>query len=166
MSTRIARAAQGRAAAQRPLGRNARLRSAVDGALENLEQRRLLALVINPTFAANIQSDPDAATIEATINRTIAAYQSFITDNVTVDITFQEGGGLGGSGGGFQYGEKYTDYRANLVSHATSANDNTAIASIPSQNNDPINNQDRISVRSPLARALGFNAPSAGGTAG
>src|SRR5205085_11026345 len=85
--------------------------------VEPLEDRRMLALTINPTFAANITSDPNAAVIMATINRTIAAYQSFISDNITVDITFQEGGGLGGSGGGLGYNEKYADYRAALVSH-------------------------------------------------
>src|SRR2546423_3403263 len=90
---------------QRQVKRNACLRAAFNGVLESLEQRRMLTLVINPTFAMNIQNDPNAASIEATINRTIAAYESFINDNVTVDITFQEGGGLGGSGGGLQYGE-------------------------------------------------------------
>ena len=138
----------------------------IQPAFEQLERRQLMTLNINPTFAANITADPNAATIMATINRAIAAYESTIADNVTVDITFQEGGGLGGSSGGFQYGEKYKDYYDALGTHSTSANDTTAIASLPNQTNDPVNNQDRIDIRSPLARALGFNAPSQGGTAG
>ncbi|APW59101.1 NF038122 family metalloprotease [Paludisphaera borealis] len=125
-----------------------------------------MALVINATFDSSITNDPNAAAIEGTINRTIAAYENLITDNVTVDITFQEGGGLGGSSGGLLYFIKYADYRSALVSHATTANDNTAIASLPVQTNDPINNNSQIAVRSPLARALGFNAPNAGGAAG
>jgi hypothetical protein len=129
--------------------------------LEGLEDRRLLALTINPTFAANITSDPNAATIIATINRTIADYQSLIADNITVNILFQEGGGLGGSSGGTVFNEKYVDYRAALVSHSTTANDTTAIASLPAGPNDPINNQERIRVPSPLARALGFSAATA-----
>src|SRR5258707_434566 len=61
--------------------------------LEQFEGRQLLALVINPTFASNITSDPNAATIEATINRAIQAYESSFSDNITVNITFQEGDG-------------------------------------------------------------------------
>jgi len=131
-----------------------------------LEGRTMLSLTINPTFDVTITSDPNAAAIEATINRTIAAYESIIADNITVDITFQEGGGLGGSSGGLRYTEKYADYRSALDTNKTSANDTTALASLPNQTNDPVNDNDSIFVRSPLARALGFNAPSAGGTAG
>ena len=53
-------------------------------------------LVIVPTFASNIASDPNAATIEATINQVIAIYKASFSDSVTVNITFQEmSGGLG-----------------------------------------------------------------------
>ncbi len=146
--------------------RNSLLRGRFRAGLETLERRDLLTLTINPTFASNIISDPNAAAIEATINRTIAAYQNLITDNVTVDITFQEGGGLGGSSGGLGYNIKYADYRSALDSHKTTANDTTALGSLPNTTNDPVNNNERIFVRSPLARALGFSAPSAGGAAG
>ncbi len=146
--------------------RTERLCHSVGPVVLELEARTMLSLTINPTFAANITSDPNAAAIMATINRTIAAYESFISDNVTVDVTFQEGGGLGGSSGGLGYNEKYADYRSALDSHKTSGNDNTALASLPNQTNDPVNNNERVFVRSPLARALGFSAPSAGGTAG
>ena len=54
-------------------------------------------MVITPTFASNIMSDPNAATIEGTINAAIAVYESNFTDPITVHITFQEGGGLGSS---------------------------------------------------------------------
>ena len=74
-----------------------RLRPCVGPVVLELEARTMLSLTINPTFDVSITGDPNAAAIEATINRTIAAYESFISDNVTVDITFQEGGGLGGS---------------------------------------------------------------------
>src|SRR2546423_1275674 len=104
----------------------ARVQAILRPAVEELELRTMLSLVINPTFAANITSDPNAATIEATINRTIAAYESFISDNVTVDITFQEGGGLGGSGGGLGYYNKYKDYRSAPDSPNTSATDKPA----------------------------------------
>ena len=133
---------------------------------EQLEPRQVLSLTINPTFAPNIMSDPQAATIEATINRAIADYESVIKDNITVNITFQEGGGLGGSSGKSVYSINYTDYRAALVSHATTADDTSAIASLPVQTNDPVNNNPKINVPSPLAYALGFNvtAPASDGT--
>jgi hypothetical protein len=128
--------------------------------LERLEDRVVPSLVINPTFDASITNDPNAAAIEATINRTIAAYESLIADNVTVNITFKEKNtGLGGSNFFFFF-ENYSDYRSALVSHATSANDNTAIASLPNQSTDPINDQATVRVGAPLARALGFNAPT------
>jgi hypothetical protein len=132
------------------------LKASVQAVCEQLERRQLLSLVINPTFASNIASDPAAATIEGTINTAIGAFESTIADNITVNITFQEGGGLGGSQG-VSYAVPYQTYYNDLVSHKTSANDATAIASIPNQANDPINNQSTISVREPLAKALGVN---------
>ena len=74
--------------------------------------------------------------------------------------------GLGSSNGvtvSEPYGPKSdpTSYLAHLVSHATSGNDNLAINSLPDQANDPVNNQSMITLRDPLARALGFNAPTA-----
>jgi hypothetical protein len=79
--------------------------------LEQLELRIVPAgLVINPTFDSTITNDPNAATIEATINRAIAAYESFISDSITVNITFQEvTTGLGASNG-VSYSVPYQTY--------------------------------------------------------
>ena len=121
-----------------------------------------MALVINPTFDSSITSDPNAATIEATINRTIAAYESLITDNITVDITFKEiTTGLGQSNSTYYFID-YKDYRSALVSHATTADDATAIASLPDQTNNPVNNDPQVRIKAPLGRALGFNTPGGG----
>src|SRR5260370_37070292 len=55
-------------------------------------------LVINPTFDSSITSDPNAATIEATINSAIGTYESTFSDPITVNITFKEvRSGLGAS---------------------------------------------------------------------
>src|SRR5262249_24163574 len=68
--------------------------------LERLEERCLLALSINPTFDSSITSLPNASAIEATINRTIAAYEAIFADNITVNITFKDKTtGLGSSNG-------------------------------------------------------------------
>ena len=131
-----------------------------------LEERCLLSLTINPTFDSTITSLPNATAIEATINQTITAYEAIIADDVTVNITFKNmTTGLGGSSGGLLYFENYgpesdsTSYLAHLLSHATSANDNLAINSLPNQTDDPVNGQPQISIRAPLARALGYSAP-------
>lgn len=80
--------------------------------LEELENRLVPALVINPIFAANITSDPNAAIIEATINTAIQNIESNFTDSITVNITFQEmGTGLGQSNFTF-YTFPYSTYRA------------------------------------------------------
>ncbi len=78
--------------------RRARQRQRMLLGLEGLEDRVVPTLTIVPTFAANIQSDPNAATIEATIKATIAIYASYITDNRTVNVTFQESNGSVTSG--------------------------------------------------------------------
>ncbi len=128
----------------------------IDHFIERLEARQLLSFVINPTFAANITSDPNAATIEATINTAIANYEQVLTDNITVNITFQEGGGLGGSST-FGSNITYTSYLAALTSHATSANDATALASLPAGPNNPVNGGTMVRVTTALQRALGFS---------
>src|ERR1700746_2357378 len=87
-------------------------------------------LIIIPTFAANITSDPNAATIEATINAAIAVYQSKFTDPATVHITFQEGGGLGGSSTFFNI-IPYATYLAALTADAKTSNDAIALAHLP-----------------------------------
>ena len=47
-------------------------------------------LTIIPTFDSTITSDPNAATIEATINTAIATIQSMFSDPITVNITFKK----------------------------------------------------------------------------
>src|SRR5205085_6622589 len=84
-------------------------------------------LIINPTYAANINSDPNATTIKNTIQTAINEYAARFSDNITVNITFQEKTtGLGSSSTALVE-LAYTDYRSALVSQATTANDVTAL---------------------------------------
>jgi hypothetical protein len=121
------------------------------------------ALTINPIFDATITGDPQAAIIEAEIISAISVYESTFSDSVTVTITFQEvNTGLGGSSKFFQ-SFSYSAYLAALVSHATTADDATAIASLPDGANNPVNGNPNVNLNLALARALGFNAnPPAG----
>ncbi len=126
--------------------------------LEQLEDRVVPAFVITPTFDTTITSDPNAAKIEASINRVIQAFEDSFSDNITVNITFAEStSGLGGSSkpvGTFDY----TSYLAALKSHATTADDNTAIASLPAGPNTPVGGSGNSSVlvTAALQNALGL----------
>src|SRR5712692_4010745 len=87
-------------------------------------------LIITPTFAANINADANAATIKATINAAIAVYQTDFADPITVNITFQEGGGLGSSSSFFS-NVTYASYLAALTVDSKTADDTTALAHLP-----------------------------------
>ena len=87
-------------------------------------------LIISPTFAANITSDSNAATIEGTINAAVAVYESDFTDPITVHVTFQEGGGLGSSNVFFT-NISYAAYLAALTADAKTSDDAIALAHLP-----------------------------------
>jgi hypothetical protein len=114
-------------------------------------------LQIIPTFDSSITSDPQAATIEATINSALAVYQSTFSDPITVSIKFQKmAGGLGQSGSYYQT-VSYSSYRAALVTHATTADDANALAHLPNTAANPVNGNTSVRVHLPLMRALGFS---------
>src|ERR1043166_661783 len=114
-------------------------------------------LKIIPTFDSSITGDPQAATIEATINAAIAVYQNTYSDLTTVTITFQEmGSGLGQSST-YYTSYSYANYRAALASHATTSDDATAIAHLPNTAANPVNGSSSIDLTLPLARTLGFS---------
>ena len=116
------------------------------------------ALTINATFDSSITGDPQAATIEATINSAIAVYEATFSDAVTVNITFKEQStGLGNSN--TRVGTvAYSVYRAALLSHATSVDDATAWINLPNTVNNPVNNDPNVYLSLPLGRALGLTS--------
>ncbi|MCC6394257.1 MAG: NF038122 family metalloprotease [Bryobacterales bacterium] len=114
------------------------------------------ALIINPTFDTTITSDPNASTIMATINSAISDYAAGFTDPITVNIKFQEGGGLGSSStwiGSISYAQFLTA----ITADRTTANDNTAVASLPSQANNPVNGNANVFLTVANFKALGFS---------
>src|SRR5581483_3840430 len=116
-------------------------------------------LTIVPTYDNTITSDPQAATIEATINSAIAVYQANFSDPVTVNITFHKmSSGLGQSSGVYYQTISYSSYRAALASHATTADDATALTSLPNTANNPVTGDSNVNVKLALLRALGFSA--------
>jgi len=114
-------------------------------------------LTIVPTFASNITSDPNAAAIEASINADIATMDSYIANNTTVNITFQETGSGLGSSSTLSYSPGYSTYYNQLKNNQTlSSADNLAIASLPNQANNPVNGNSSVKEQTALARALGY----------
>src|SRR5947209_9046265 len=124
-------------------------------------------IVINPTYAANINSDPSAAQIKAGILAAINRVAASITNPITVNITFQEtSSGLGGSSTSIvnvPYGplgvapgaNPPTSYLNALTFKQTlSANDSTALATLPNQVPNPVNGTANVTLTRAVARAL------------
>jgi hypothetical protein len=115
-------------------------------------------LAIVPTFDSTITNDPQAITIESTINAAIALYQSSFSDPVIVTVTFAEMGSGRGLNITSSASFSYSNYRAALASHATSADDSVALAHLPNSTNNPVNGNLNVQMSYPLARTVGFSA--------
>ncbi len=113
-------------------------------------------LTINPIFDSSITSDPNAATIEATINQAISLYTSYITDPITVSINFAEGGGLG-SNSTYYESVTYSTFRNALAADAKTNNDTTVMSLLPSSTRDPVVNSRNINVKTANLRAVGLS---------
>lgn len=115
-------------------------------------------ITIIPTFDSSITSDPQAAVIEATIRSALVPYQTDFSDAITVTIKFEEmSSGLGESSW-LTDTYSYSTYRAALATNATTTDDMTALAHLPISTGNPVNGNQNVEVKLPLARALGFNA--------
>ncbi len=123
------------------------------------------SFIIVPTWASAIASDANAATIEATINSVISTYEAKITDNVTVNITFDEmSTGLGQSSVPV-YGIGYSTFINALFSHSASVDDATALVKLSkTATSDPVDSQTLIFLKGPIARALGVGTFAANHT--
>jgi hypothetical protein len=119
-------------------------------------------LIISATFDSSLNSAEQGA-----INTAISLFENTYTNNVTVSIYFQAGGGLGQSNF-FVYDETYTSVYNALV--ATNANP-AAIAALNASGGDaltnggvnPVGGTNDIEIKSANARALGIaGAPGPG----
>jgi hypothetical protein len=116
------------------------------------------SLTIVPKFDSSITNLSQAAAIEATINAAIAVYEANISDPITAHFTFKNvTTGLAGSST-YTTTVSYSDYLVALKARATSADDATALAHLPPGPNNPVNGNTQITLKDPLARALGFGA--------
>ena len=97
------------------------------------------AITIVPTFDSSITSDPNAATIEASINAAIQAFEQVILDPITVTIKFQETSSGLGQNSTYIDPVPYNVYYSALVNHATSPNDTVAVNHLPNSVFNPLN---------------------------
>jgi hypothetical protein len=121
-------------------------------------------LIINPTFASSITSDANAGQIEAKINTAIGIYEQLFSDPITVDITFEEGGGLGASHFSL-YQFSYSSFYSALKNDAKTADDNTAVARLTvdgTGSNNPVTGSDTVLLKPATAHALGLSCESQG----
>ena len=120
-------------------------------------------LSITPTFTSNFvtTSGSNATYFEGQIQDAINRVDSYIANNVTVNITFDAGGGLGASSS-YVSSVTYNQYLTNLAINQTpSSYDATADATLPA--NNPVNSSWGIATTLPLLRAFGYNvSPPAG----
>jgi hypothetical protein len=115
-------------------------------------------IVINPTFDSTITSDPNAATIEASIRSAIQSYQDVLHDPITVNITFKETtSGLAASSS-YIGAISYSSFRSALAAAAPTSAKTTALAHLPTGPNNPVNNNASVTLTTANLRALGFSA--------
>ncbi len=113
--------------------------------------------MINASFDSTITSDPQAATIEGTINSVIAQYEASFSDPITVAITFHKmASGLGYNLTQYAHGISYSSIRAQLAAGATTAEDKIALAHLPNTAANPVNGSTTMELTLPNGRALGF----------
>ena len=100
-----------------------------------------VGLIVHAGFDSSITSNPNAAAIEATINRAILIYESLFADPITIQILFRysttdAGGSPLGAGTAsvseyVVYPIPWNTYISALKADAKSGNDNLANASLP-----------------------------------
>ena len=123
------------------------------------------AFVITPTWDTSVNNLSNASQFKSGCVAAIQDFENAFTDNITINITFLAQSGTSVFGlSNYQVGTtyKYSAIYNALSSHATSAADATAIASL---GGDPTNNSNFV-VNNADAKALGLISPTAPGKDG
>jgi hypothetical protein len=122
------------------------------------------ALVIVPTFDSSITSDPNAATIESTINTAIQFYQARFSDPITVTVEFQEitTAGLFGHSSWWYYNISYSQYLTALQQDSATSNDTVALANLSSGTSNPVTGTSTMRVKTANLRAVGITGLNSG----
>ena len=118
------------------------------------------ALVIDPTFSRSVTRLSNAAQVESAVNYVIQQYESLFSDSITINITIaatSNSSVLGESDTNLLTGYSYSQVRNALSTHATTANDAIAVASLGAA--DPTGGANFL-VPQAEAQALGLDSPT------
>jgi hypothetical protein len=117
------------------------------------------ALTINLTFDSTVTSLPNAAQYEAATTYAAQQLENLFVDNITIniDVVASSDPNVFGMSDFSLVGSSYAEIRSALVSHATSADDATALANLPMT--DPTNGGS-FYVNTAQAKALGIIGPN------
>jgi FG-GAP-like repeat len=123
-----------------------------------------VGLIIHPTFDSSITGNPNAAAIEAMINRAISIYESLISDPIAIQILFRYAttspngdplpAGRISQSNYVYYTIPWNTFINSLRADARTSNDNLANASLPGSALTP-----NINVQSANGRAMGLDTP-------
>jgi hypothetical protein len=117
-------------------------------------------LTIAASYDTSITSLSNASQVESAINSVVSSYESLITNNVTVNITFSNmNGGLGQSGY-YLYSINYATYLSALAAQPASAVRTTALSYLPSTSTNPVNGNTAMALNGNLVNALGIFSTS------
>jgi hypothetical protein len=120
------------------------------------------ALEIVPVWDSSITDDPEAATIESTLQSAIQFYEARFSDAITVKITFKEKTNGLGSSQFWYWSIPYSQFRTNLQNDASTANDALALAHLPNGTQNPVNGLSTLRVKTATLRALGIKGMGSG----
>jgi hypothetical protein len=118
------------------------------------------ALVINPTYSRSVTRLPYAAQVESAVNYVIQEYESLFSNSITINITIaatSNSSVLGESNTNLLTGYSYAQVRNALSTHATTANDALAVASLGAT--DPTGGANFL-IPVGEAQALGLDSPT------
>ena len=153
-----------------PVRRRRQRQSTMISIVETLESRKLLTgFVINPTYdPATIGNLPNHAAIEASINNVISQYEAEFSDPITVNIAFA--GSTNPNDLAFSVAPRdsvpYPQFLTALKASQTSADDATAVGSLPNTTTEPVQNGDNVGISTANEKALGGIAARAPGIDG
>ena len=123
-------------------------------------------LIITPVFDSSITNDSSAAAIEAAINTAIADVESKFSDPITVTINFATMTGGLGENDTYSANIYYSRFLTALKGDATTSDDFTAVAPLPSASTNPVNGSPTINVKTANLRAVGITDPTLNPPAG
>jgi hypothetical protein len=126
-------------------------------AVEELESRTMMSLVINPTFDSTVTSLSNAAQVEAAFNYAAQQYENLFSNPITLNITVKASAGtsvFGESGFAYTYSYSYQQIRSALLANSQTTASAAAIASLSS---DPTNGGS-FDLNFAQAKALGLRS--------